>query len=123
MRSCPGVVKAALGLHTPSGSFSYRKRDEGRIKHRSIRCRGTMVWQVSKPARPPSPVTVGARSLKPKVVGSFPTLGAMNTIIEVRAGDGGDDAAAFARELAQAIAVYVSGTITSKTEVSTKESL
>lgn len=47
----------------------------------------------------------------------------MNTIIEVRAGDGGDDAAAFARELAQAIAVYVSGTITSKTEVSTKESL
>ena len=47
----------------------------------------------------------------------------MVTNIEVRAGDGGDDAALFARELAQAIATHVGGTLTSSTEVSTKESL
>lgn len=47
----------------------------------------------------------------------------MSTIIEVRAGDGGDDAALFARELAQAIAIHVDGTLLSPTEVTTKESL
>ena len=47
----------------------------------------------------------------------------MHTIIEVRAGDGGDDATLFARELTQAIATHVGGTLMSPTEVSTKESL
>lgn len=47
----------------------------------------------------------------------------MNTIIEVRAGDGGDDAAAFAIQLAAAVAAFTGGTLTSSTEVTTKESL
>lgn len=47
----------------------------------------------------------------------------MTTNIEVRAGDGGDDAAAFARELAHAISIHVDGTLLSPTEVTTKESL
>lgn len=63
------------------------------------------------------------RSLKPQAEGSIPLPGSMETIIEVRAGDGGDDAALFATELAQALAVFTNGTLTSKMEVITKESL
>lgn len=47
----------------------------------------------------------------------------MSTNIEVRAGDGGDDAALFARELTQAIAAHVHGELIGHTEVQTKESL
>lgn len=47
----------------------------------------------------------------------------METIIEVRAGDGGTDASVFATQLAQAIATFVGGTLLSSTEVATKESL
>lgn len=78
---------------------------------------------VSKPAGAPSPVMVGKRSLKPQAEGSFPSLGTMKTILEVRAGDGGEDAAVFATQLAQALAIYVGGTLTSPTEVATEECL
>jgi protein subunit release factor A len=47
----------------------------------------------------------------------------MSTNIEVRAGDGGDDAALFATQLASAIAAHTGGTLISDTEVSTQERL
>lgn len=47
----------------------------------------------------------------------------MTVNIEVRAGDGGDDAALFARELAEAIGAYLSGELIGDTEVSTRGSL
>ena len=37
----------------------------------------------------------------------------MDTTLEVHAGDGGDDAALFARELADAIAIHAHGTVSS----------
>jgi protein subunit release factor A len=47
----------------------------------------------------------------------------MTTNIEVRAGDGGDDAALFARELAEAIAAYLHGELVGTTEVQIRGSL